>query len=174
MFTGALFLIYRANAGIMSGGKSGCRGRTYAGAGVHLGRRGGDFISRGSPAGAGAAGDDGGAGGRGRVGLSTLPMAGLAGARTIPVDINDAWLALTGELGADELAGVGGRYGTGGAGQHNAGGLTECSRWGKWGRRLSPCAGASRWVGMCWRFRGGGQVSCSVRHLGTCSVSHCL
>ncbi len=52
--------------------------------------------SYGSPAGAGAAGDDRGVGG---VGLPTLPLARMAGARTIAVDINDARLALAGELG---------------------------------------------------------------------------
>ena len=60
--------------------------------------------------------------GVGGVGRPTLPMARLTGARTIAVDINDARLSLAGELGADELAGVGGYYGAGGAGAHNAGG----------------------------------------------------
>ena len=41
--------------------------------------------------------------GVGGVGLHALQMARLAGARTIAVDINDARLALAGELGADEL-----------------------------------------------------------------------
>ena len=71
-------------------------GADYAGAGalgVHPGRRGADFVSRGSQAGAGAAG----------VRRPTLPIARLAGERTIAVDISDARLSSAGELGADEL-----------------------------------------------------------------------
>lgn len=90
--------------------------------GVHPGRRGGDFVSRGSHAGAGASGDDGGAGGRGGVGLYSPQRAWVAGERIIAMDINDARLALAGEWGADGLAGVGGCYGTGGAGPSYAGG----------------------------------------------------
>ena len=71
--------------------------------GVHPGRRGGDFVSRGSPAGAGADGDDRGSGGRGGVGLHSPQRAWVAGGRIIAMDINDARLALAGELGADEL-----------------------------------------------------------------------
>ena len=40
----------------------------------------------------------------------------MAGGRIIAMDINDARLALADELGADELTGVGGYYGIGGAG----------------------------------------------------------